>query len=503
MTEEDQTQLVRRAAGPERTPWRSDLGLILPSLAVVFAAIVAFGATSATSALVWVSAQALSAAGLAVYAARNARPPRLPGLQLAALTAFAALIVWSGLTLTPLPGFPAPEAWRLLGVDGALTIDRAATLVEILKLGGLASAFLAAWLIGQSEIRADRALTVLLALGSAYAIWAIGAFLADSHTVLWVEKSYHLDRLTGSFLSANSAGSLFGALTLTAWITALRAFRVHLQTAPDARPKRSLLGAAFRAALAILFWGALLLTVSRAAMVATLVCLALVTALEIIEALNRARAGVGKIIGYTAPAVLAMIILFAATIGQRFIGELADLGADSSTRETIFATYLEVARQAPAAGYGLGSFPSLNLAQVNAQNFDALWNLGAVHNIYLQWLIEGGVIGAGLMAATLVFLLVDIARRRVSARAGRTRATIALAVTTLLLIHNTVDYSIQIPAIAALWAFLLGLGAAPGGDGERKAGPSRRSGSVRRQRRPQHDQLHGEPTGRVADLGGH
>lgn len=497
MTQADQITLVRRQSAPGRAPWGADLGLILPPLAVVFAAIMAFGAASPPLALAWVTAQALCAGVLTIGFVRRANKPRLPGLQLAALVLFLVLLVWSALTLTAVPGFAIPEAWNAIETPGALTIDRGATLVEILKLGGLACAFFAAWLIGQDELRAERTLTIVIVLGVAYALWAIVAFGTDNATVLSVAKSYHLQRLTGSFFSANSAGALFGLLSVVAWITALRAIRQHLQTAPDARPRRSLIWIAVRAAAAILLWGALLLTVSRAAMVSTLACLLLVTALEIVEGLGRARAGLGKIIGYTAPALLAMLVIFAATIGEQFVGELADLGSDSATRETIFAAYWDVARHAPLAGYGLGAFPSLNLAQVTAENFDALWNLGAVHNIYLQWLIEGGVIGAGLMAAVMILILVDIARRRVGARAGRTRATIALAVSALLLLHNTVDYSIQVPAIAALWAFLLGLGAAPGASG------TRRTGSSGRHRRPEQNELDSQPASGIANPRSH
>ena len=46
-------------------------------------------------------------------------------------------------------------------------------------------------------------------------------------------------------------------------------------------------------------------------------------------------------------------------------------------------------------------------------------------------------------------------RRSGSARVARA----VLAFTVVLLLHNMVDYSLQLPSVAALWALLLGLAA--------------------------------------------
>jgi O-antigen ligase len=485
VTDAKADSLVLRHKAPTRSArrpadWPGDAALILPPFILVFGAILDFGAAWNEPALFCAALQSAWALGLTIYYLPRSKPLRLSGLQIAAATAFAALLIWSLITLTPFGRFGVPQVWRLIGSPGALTVDRAATQIEIFKLAGLGAMVLAGLAIAQVERRADRAINLLLWAGVLYAIWAISSFADNAAFVLGREKHYHVDRLTGSFFSANTAASLFGVLALVAWITALRNVRglIRAGRIDLVRPSRQLIEALLRFAMTGLFWVALLLTISRAAFVATGLCLVLVTVVELVEMLGRRQVAAGKIIGYTAPVVLGMIVLFAATIGQRFVSQFSALGADKDVRSAIFDTYVHAIEGAPLPGFGLGSFRAVNGSLIDDANFAVLWNLGAAHNIYLQWLLEGGIIGAGLMAIAMLLMLADVAGRRIGGETGRTRATIALMVSALLLLHNAVDYSIQVPAIAALWALLLGLGAGVSSRAERRA--SSGSGSTSR-----------------------
>lgn len=488
------TTAVRRGARPAVRPWRRDLGLIVPTVLLIFGAILDFGAAEAEPAVFWAVLQCAWAGALFFFAAGADRPIRAPVLQVAAAVLFVLLLAWLVVATLPLGGLgpfhPAP-AWDLAGGDGALSIAPAATRIEALKLLGLGAIFCCGWLLAQDELRADRMATTVLVVGAAYAVWAFAAHFADPTLVLDVHKSYHFDRMTGSFFSANTAGSLFGVLSALAWVSALRGIRQHIDAEQGLRMSRRLTGSLVRMGGATLFWAAMLLTASRAAFAATALCLIVVTTIEIVEGLTRRRAATGKILAYTVPAVLGMLVLFTATVGPRILNRVPELGADGELRGQIFAAYFKAAGHAPLAGHGLGSFHTLNSALTTPENFIALWNLGAVHNIYLQWWLEGGAVGFGLMAAVLACLFVDAAQRRMAGRAGRTRAATALTVSALLLMHNSVDYSIQVPAVAAIWALLLGLGAAP--STSRAGAPGRSgSGSGRRRRRLDHDELKGE-----------
>ncbi|MDP3175125.1 MAG: O-antigen ligase family protein [Phenylobacterium sp.] len=451
---------VRRK--PTAAPYAriEDAALIAPPLLLIAAAVLDFGATWAQPAVFFATLSCAWAAGLSLMHMREGQTLRFTPLQAAAGIAFAFTLAWALFTLTPYGPFSVDQAWRLVGGPGALTLDKGATLIEVLKLASLGAMVFTGLVLARYERRAERTINALLIGGALYALWAIVSFAQNSQLVMGVEKTYHVLRLTGSFMSANSAASLFGVLACIAWISGLRNLRAHLRHGElDLTLSRPLVGAGVRFALAGLFWVALLLTVSRAAMAATILCLVVITAVEIIEFLLRQRAGAGKILAYTFPAALSMVVVFTATIGQQFIGQFSSLSEDRSVREAIFATYLQTARDAPISGMGLGSFRALNGTLIAPENFQMFWSLGSAHNVFLQWALEGGVIGFSLMALTLALLLADVARRRVAGRSGRSRASIALAASAVLLIHNAVDYSIQVPAIAMLWALLLGLGA--------------------------------------------
>lgn len=443
-------------------------------MGLVWVAVMDFGATWNQAAVAFASLACAWACALSLLQMRPGWTFRITALQAASGAAFVLTLAWVVFTLTPYGPFSVDQAWRLTGDPGALTIDKGATLIELFKLAGLGAMVFVGMVLASTEKRAERSVNLLLALGGIYALWAILAFLGSGAEVLGVQKTYHLDRLTASFMSANSAGSVFGMLAAVAWISGLRNLQAHVRQSDfELRLSRPLVGAGVRFGLAGLFWAALLFTGSRAAMGATMVCLVLFTALEAVEFVMRRQPTRGKVVAYVLPASLGMAVLFAATVGQRFVGRFSSLGQDRASRETMLGVYLRAAQDAPITGVGLGAFRALNLSLIQPETFLALWSLGAAHNVYLQWVLECGLIGSAMMATAMILLLVDIARRRMAGRSGRTRAGVALAASAVLLIHNAVDYSIQVPAVAMLWALLLGLGAGAASPGQKSDAPSR------------------------------
>ncbi|MSO80758.1 MAG: hypothetical protein EXQ97_03830 [Alphaproteobacteria bacterium] len=80
------------------------------------------------------------------------------------------------------------------------------------------------------------------------------------------------------------------------------------------------------------------------------------------------------------------------------------------------------------------------------------------HNSYLELALEGGLPSAIALHAALAWLIAftigGVARRRVDGFVP----VVTLADSVLLAVHALVDFSLQIPAIAATWAILLGIG---------------------------------------------
>jgi O-antigen ligase len=354
------------------------------------------------------------------------------GLPAAAFAVTVVIALWS---LTPwVPGGAHP-AWTYVGGLGAATLDRSNTLFEILKLDGLACIFLTAFGIGRADDRARLAVHALVLGGALYALWSLILF--------GIDRDPGATRLTGTFQSANTAATLFAALIVTTCGLALSA-----QRRASGRGKLGdLVSAAPYWAIAALFGACLFLTASRGGIAAAAVGLALFVGLEALA--GRIRLWVALAGGGVAAAVLALQ-------SPVLLGRLAD-GADQSGRGQMFAIYWRAFQESPLMGYGLGSFDAVNKLHLSTANFGAVWAPRAAHNVYLQWLLEAGLIGALPMFACIALVLFLTWR----GLGRRLRATSLirglLAVDAVFLVHGWSDFALQVPAMAALWAFVLGL----------------------------------------------
>jgi O-antigen ligase len=421
-------------------------------VAVLFGAIFDFGSTSAASALFWAALQCACAAYALARRAETLAPPRWLDLAVAGL--YLALLALVGLSLAqglPLPPELAPT-----------TLDRHATLVELVKLVGLGAFCIAGYAVASDEAEGERLFTWILLGGAAYALWAIIMFLQAPAFVHGLEKQLHLERLTGSFLSANTAGSLFGALGCASAVRLFRRVGRKLGSrAPHQHDDLALWGGELRdAALLTVLWIALLLTVSRAALAVSLAVVALFALLELRRYARRRRLK-GRAMAFAATAVIAAFaVLLLGSLSSQFQGRFGRLAADAVSRNAIIQAYEPDLAATPMTGHGLGTFPTINAQQITEANFGDLWSLGAAHNILLQWWLELGPVGTGLAALVVLLLGARLMVRATAGRVGRWRAAVALAAGAVLMAHNSVDYSLQVQGISALLALLVGLGLA-------------------------------------------
>jgi O-antigen ligase len=399
-----------------------------------------FGANQ-TAASLWLTA--LCAVGLAAALTTNLRVglydlvPALPVLVLFGLV--MAVAAW---TLTPWAPGGAHPIWAWAGISpGSITVDRGATLIEMVKLGGLACLFALGALQGLSRDRALATLEALVWTGGAYALISLITFVAGAQIAAG-------DRLSGGFLSANSGATVFGLLA----VLSLGLFLRGWQRKAGLGLSRRITAVAGPLSCLSLSVVCLFLTQSRMGLAATLV------AAGALLLWTFARSPRGK-----TPAIVAggfMLIISGVLFfgGNALIWSRVDaLDADTTTRGQIFAAHWQAFLASPLFGYGLGSFDAVNLQIMTAENASALWSIRALHNVYLQWLEEGGLIGAIPMFALIATILgLSIWR------SGRVRGTPTplhglFCANLVILIHGLTDYGLQVPSVSALWAFLLGL----------------------------------------------
>ena len=131
-------------------------------------------------------------------------------------------------------------------------------------------------------------------------------------------------------------------------------------------------------------------------------------------------------------------------------------GLHSDDRIHVNAQTLDLIRDYPLAGSGGGSylsvFPQYRIPQISGFYDHA-------HNDYLEFLANYGVIGGFILLTMLVISVARAVRRLHSGWPRALRGVVLGALTglTVMLIHATVDFSLHIPANAALFCCLLAL----------------------------------------------
>ncbi|WP_369062133.1 O-antigen ligase family protein [Caulobacter sp. 73W] len=412
-------------------------------LAIVSALVINFGhwlygAHRAEAAMAFTLASA--AMVLAVLLTPALRQDLMKGRRLAwPITLFGLTVLAVLWSLTPwVPGGPHP-AWSYVGERGFASIDPSSTVVELVKLLGLSGLFIVGVSLGASDKRAQMALSVTVYSGAAFSAWMFLAYVTGD------PATHYGRRLAGHFLSANTPATLVGMLAVLALSLALRRAR-------QAPPRERIAAVAPASAATLVLLITLICTASRAGMAATAVGMMIVLAGEGARSGGKWKAAT---IGLVGIAALASLVAFA---GDQLIVRFFNASKDLDVRGLLVGVHWKAFLASPINGYGLGSFNAVNRIYLDPENFAVLWNVNATHNVYVQWLEEGGLAAALPMFATIAWVLAILGF--VGLRRERMRGWIfaLLACSAVVLLHGWTDFALQVPSVAGLWAFLLGIG---------------------------------------------
>ena len=348
----------------------------------------------------------------------------VPGCLLA-LTALVAL--WS---LSPfIPGGPHPAWTYVRGATAAATLNKSLTLVRVVALGGLSCAGLVGFVLGRRDSRARVTLQAILALGAAWAVISLG---------LYGGNLLDHPRLTGGLSSANVAATILAALATVAVSGALSEHR---------RDSRRSLALVYWAA-AGLFGLCLLLSASRGGAIAAVCGMITLFALEALAGRVNRRAML-----IAAAGGLCLGLADGAALYLR----ATDASVATGDRIELFGEYWRAFLASPLFGYGLGAFEEVNRLLLTPQSYPVFWDVRAAHNVYLQWLLEAGMIGALPMFLAIALLIGSTWRGLQRRTRSRTLIHGLLAADVVFLVHGWSDFSLQVPAVATLWAIMLGL----------------------------------------------
>jgi O-antigen ligase len=174
--------------------------------------------------------------------------------------------------------------------------------------------------------------------------------------------------------------------------------------------------------------------------------------------------------------MVALCLVPLASLAWRGVDRLASWFADTTDllgRVAAWHDGWHVVRDFPVVGTGIDTFSD---AMLLYQKSNLGVHLAQAHNDYLQLLVEGGLL-VGVPVAVALGLLVFAIRRSVNeargdsydywVRAGATVGLVAIG------IQETVEFSLQMPANAFLFATLAAVAICPVRKTSRRVGPSR------------------------------
>ena len=413
----------------------------------------------------------LVCACLIVWSTRVATTPalRVPadGAGLT-MTLFAAVLVCILLQTAPwLPATWHHPFWDEaraagLAVAGGISINPFSTGTAAMKLITAAGVF---WLTlvtcRASEIK-ERLLRVIVVVEIAYALWGVVAFLhpfgVDPNEAPALASFAH--RFSSTFVNPNTYAAFANLGALCCAMILIRIIERGLITdRGGAVLRRSFLKALFEQGNPwltgfVLLASASLLSASRGGMLSLAGGLLVLALTQGSTALRRRLA---------IPATIALIAALGLGAfwlsGDRTVARLSQERLDADIGESGRLGYWLVAIDAiaarPSLGAGFGTFDDVSTMD---RPFDPpMGRLERAHNDYLEFAADLGLPLTGLWLVVLTTVVIAIRRRwRTDARHAP-YAALAFAATAGLALHSIVDFPLQIPANAYLYAALLAL----------------------------------------------
>ncbi len=378
------------------------------------------------------------------------------------LLLFLGVIGWAAIQSSPL----ALEGWYHplwnsaataldTGLAGRVSLNPEATRSALLRLLSYGGIFWLALQYGREPEKARDAIYALAVAGLLYATYGLAVQFTGARKILWYEKFAYLNDLTSTFVNRNSYATYAG-LTLVCASGLLLKIMSESLAAPFGRRERLrqlLETVTAQGWILLLAWiavmTALLLTHSRGGFLSTALAL-----LALCVALGFTRAVKARYAVFLGALSLMAGASFFALSGEVTGVRLAATSPEREGRIRVYELTLEAIESAPMLGTGYGTFEDVFRFH---RDEDVRGYYAKAHNTYIENALELGVPGALALfgaVAGLFLLTVRGVRRR---RRDSIYPCIGLAATVLVAAHSAVDFSLQIPAVAITYSFLMGI----------------------------------------------
>lgn len=396
--------------------------------------------------------------------AGKARVPVAAGKVGVAATMMALVAGWSlaqtsGLLPAPLWHPLWTETTAVLGMPpaGAISVDPTLTLTALVRLATYAGIFWLAVQLGRERSRAREALVAVALAGIAYAAYGLLVHFTGLESILWFAKWAYVGDLTATFVNRNAYGAYAGVGALCCIALFVHALRppqrgeerraTELAETVLVRATPFLLGAVVLAT-------ALLLSHSRGAFLST--GAGLLALLIALTAGRLARPRVTLLIGVL---MLAVALVVLGVSGDVTVARLAQTGtqANEQARPEAYRLAMAAIADTPLTGHGYGAFlPAFRMYRDTALAEPGVWDYA--HNVHLELAMDLGLPATALLYGAMAVILWGCGHALLTRRRDQVYPAVAIAATVLLGAHGLIDFSVQMPAIAATLALLLGIG---------------------------------------------
>ena len=395
------------------------------------------------------------------------RPGQLALAGLAALVvAGYALVLHEQLAQHPWLAAPHPiwrEAQAALGepLMPGVSIVRNQPWLELGRPLVCMLAIACGFVVGADAGRARQLMKVIAWSGAAYAAYGVLAYLFDPRHILWREKTAYIDLLTATFINRNTAGAYFGSCAVVWSLLLWEQVRGQMPPGPldwravlarlsSAMPKKIVV----KFAVLFLCLVAMFMTLSRGAVVLSLLSLVVAFTMFFRRYLPRRAALVAALAGCGAVA-LVLLQLMGGGVNARFdVQGLASGGRLSTYRAT-----LRMIADHPWFGTGQGTFawafPAYRSSDISIWG---VWDIA--HNTLLEIAADMGVPIAALVVGAWIVIFAVLIRGVRIRRRDRILPIAAFAVGLLAVLHSLIDFSLQIPGYSIVVLALVGAGLA-------------------------------------------
>jgi O-antigen ligase len=383
-------------------------------------------------------------------------------------------VLWVALQLIP---FPQPflaavspaqrltQGWlsplQQAGSWGSLSIYPAATLLAFFKILAYLGAFVLAVQLFDSGRRKSTIVTALIDLGCFQSAYGILQHLLSWNNIFGVTNPYGRWVATGTYINRNHFAGLLELTLPFAFASAFHTYQIWSdplhRTASTRSGSESSLGfrIVFYLFLAVIMVIGVVYSYSRGGILSVSLTLSAVSILTILK-VRRKSWGL-LIAGLVTLAVAFSLWIGVGTILHRFEIMSPEEYQGTLTRSLIWRDAVRLFRHNPILGTGLGTYGEA-IRPFQTHLFDL--HIDHAHNDYLEFASETGLVGFYLLFLPIFYLLVrmtiaflkDHRRFRSAIVLGSIGSTLGL------LIHSLMDFNLQIPANAMIFAVILGIG---------------------------------------------